>query len=293
LRPNLRQCGSVRIVSAVRHGQFRPFPWRSLESTSRRESAALRDAYRWAKSHVRLAPFALAVQELVGAKVELLVLRARPLSDARAPDGGVGFVVGRADALAAAGVLVEVEAALAATVVARAIRRAPPIISSSATTVSPDIAGGLAAVVMAAVRRAHQGEALRVYSAGPACELEADFARVNPDLVAVSLTVLLADDGGLVRAGRNASIHPHRGVRDARHRRRRGGAAPWRRVPSRNMAAAARGGRGPRQQGGVGRAGLAVGAVLGARRSRVARRGGSTRARWRGPSVVPRGGGHG
>ena len=83
----MRQCGSVGVVSAVRHGQSRPFPWRSLESTSQRESATLRDAYRWAKSHVRLAPFARAVQELVGAKVELLVLRARPLSDARAPDG--------------------------------------------------------------------------------------------------------------------------------------------------------------------------------------------------------------
>jgi flagellar motor switch/type III secretory pathway protein FliN len=190
----MRQCGSVGVVSAVRHGSFCPFPWRSLESTSRREAAALRDAYRWAKSHVRLAPFARAVQELVGAKVELLVLRARPLSDARVPDGGVGFVVGRADESAAAGVLVEVEAALAAAVVARAIRRTPPIISSSAAKVSADIAGGLAAVVMAAVRRAHQGEALRVYSAGPASELEADFARVDPDLVAVTLTVLLADD---------------------------------------------------------------------------------------------------
>jgi flagellar motor switch/type III secretory pathway protein FliN len=136
----------------------------------------------------------------VGGRVEFLVRRARPLSEARAPDGGVGFVVGPADALAASRVLVAVEPALAAAVVARAIRRTPPVVNGSAAKVSADIAGAFAAVVIAAARRAHQGEALRVFCAGSASELEADFASVDPELVAVTLTVLLADEAFAARA---------------------------------------------------------------------------------------------
>ncbi len=181
----------------ARHG---PFPWGSLDATSRRESAALRGVRRLAENHLRLYAFAQAAQELVGAKVEILVRRAQPLSEARGPDGGVGFIVGRADGPAAGAVLIEVETALALQVVSRAIRRTPPVITRYAAKASADVAGALAAVVIAAARRAHQGEALRVLDAGPTSALEAALARVDHDLVAVTLTVLLADDAFAARA---------------------------------------------------------------------------------------------
>jgi flagellar motor switch/type III secretory pathway protein FliN len=93
------------------------------------------------------------------------------------------------------GVVVEAEVALVAAVVARVTRRKAPAVLEPGTAASAGAAGALGAVVLAALRRAHTGVAMRVVAAGPAAALEADVARAGGgELRTVSLTVLVGDE---------------------------------------------------------------------------------------------------
>jgi flagellar motor switch/type III secretory pathway protein FliN len=180
----------------------RPFPWRSLETITRAEVSALRDVRRWSMAHVRLDGLALALEDLLGARLDVLVGRACGIAHGSAPrglDGGVGVVIAPADADTGPAWLIEAEGALAATVVARALRRPPPSLIDASVVPSDAVAGAFAAVILAAARRAHAGVAMRVLGAGPAPALESDLARVDSELVALSLTVLLADDAFAAR----------------------------------------------------------------------------------------------
>jgi len=185
------------------HPRVRPFPWRSLQAITRAEVTALRDVRRWLAAHLRLDALALAVERIVGARVEVLIGRAQPLDQATARhalDGGVGVVIVSAAAPDARnGALIEAEGALAATVVARALGRPAPWIANAAAGPSEGIAGAFAAVVLAAARRAHAGIALRVLEAGPALALESDIANVDSEVLALSLTVLVADEAFAAR----------------------------------------------------------------------------------------------
>ena len=184
-----------------------PFPWKSLEATTRAEVSALREMRRWVARHVRLDAFGLALAALVGADVQVLVgritrgvARERP----RAIDGGIGVVLAPAeDDAPAATALLEVEPALAAAVVARVLRRPPPVAVSVAVSPSATLAGAFAAVVVAAARRGHAGGApLRVVSAGVAAVVEAEFVRREPDereTLSLSLTVLVGDEAYAAR----------------------------------------------------------------------------------------------
>lgn len=181
---------------------FRPFPWHALDSTTRSEVAALRDARHWAQRSTDLAVVPAALAELLGAEVELLVRRAQPLTDIRPLDGGIGVVVARADTpRMARGALVEAERALASAIVARVMRRPPARVVDASADAAAGLAGAFAAIVAAAARRANAGAgaALRVLAAGPAAALEADVARLDPGLLAITLTVLVARDAFTAR----------------------------------------------------------------------------------------------
>jgi flagellar motor switch/type III secretory pathway protein FliN len=185
---------------AVTSTRIRPFPWRSLDATTREEVSSLRDVNRWARGHVRPERLASALSELVGAEIELLIGRAQPLRVARALDHGVGVILARADAPdGTSGALIEAEGALAANVVARALKRPTPLFVNAGVAPSSGAAGAFAAVVAATARRAHAGVALRVLGAGPARTLEAEFARNDPEILAASLTVLVAHDAFAAR----------------------------------------------------------------------------------------------
>ena len=176
----------------------RPFPWRSLDATTRAEAGTLRDLKRWAAGHVRLERVAASLAELVDADVRIVVGRVGAAVAARPIEGGVGVVLARADTPGlAAAALVEVEPSLAASVVARALKRAGPRVVDGAASLAPELAGALAAVVAAAARRAHAGVALRVLDAGPAAAVGEAFARA--DVVAATLTVLVGDDAFAAR----------------------------------------------------------------------------------------------
>lgn len=176
-------------------GRLRAFPWRALDSTTRDEVAALRDARRWAQRSTELAALPSALAELLGAEVALLVRRAQPLGDTRPLEGGIGVVLARVDTPGIVrGALVEGERALASAMVARVMKRPPSRVVDTSSDPAAGLAGAFAAIAAAVVRRAHAGAALRVLAAGPATALEADVARLDPGLLAIALTVLVAHD---------------------------------------------------------------------------------------------------
>jgi len=180
-------------VSSSAHAK--PFPWHALERTTRADADALHDVLRWAAAHADLPRLASVFAELLDAEVEVLLQRAQPVTAARGIPGGAAVLVARADAPQLEhAMLVEADIALVATAVARVAKRKPPAVLEAGTSASAQAAGGLAAIVVAALRRAHRGLAMRALSAGPAEALEADMARLGQELLAVTLTVLVAHD---------------------------------------------------------------------------------------------------
>ena len=176
-----------------------PFPWKSLETTTASDIAMLREVSLWVRAHLRPAAFAAALREILGADLRILVRRARPWMPGRAEPMGVGVLVTPADDATSVGALLDVEPALAAAVVARAIRRPAPIVVDAARPPPADVAGALAAVLLAAARRAHAGLPLRILGAGDPGAMLAKLATLGPDVVDIAFTVLLADDAFIAR----------------------------------------------------------------------------------------------
>jgi len=186
------------IVNSLHN--LRPFPWGSLDSTTRAEAAVVRDLGRWTAAHVRVRALAGAIGDITGAAVDVRLGRVHPLPTMRAFGEGFGVVLASADAPShAPGALVEAESALVAALAARALKRPPPTLVDPGSTHSPALAGAFAAILVAAARRAHSSLSLRVVYAGPAAQLEADLGRAARDLVALSLTVLVADNAYAAR----------------------------------------------------------------------------------------------
>jgi flagellar motor switch/type III secretory pathway protein FliN len=182
------------------------FPWSSLEATARVDVAALRELRARIAHRVRLDALGVALSEIVGSEVRLLEARAmrvgaRAARGARGLDGGVGVVLAPADDDApGAAALLEVESALAAAVVSRVLKRPPPVAVNLSAAHSPALAGAVAAVVLAAARRAWAGSSpLRVVSAGDATSLEAEFAGDDRGTLVVGFAVLLGDDAYAAR----------------------------------------------------------------------------------------------
>ncbi len=178
----------------------RPFPWASLDSTTRGEAEATRGLRRWLGRYTQLDAVGGALGQLLGTEVEILFRRAQPAAEARSFDDAVGVVLSPAEAPRLQdGALVAFEHALAANAVARCLQRPAPRLPHPAAVTSPGVAGALGAVLAAAARRAHAGVALRVIAAGPARILEADLARLDPALVSATATVLVANEAYLAR----------------------------------------------------------------------------------------------
>ena len=180
---------------APRH---RPFPWGSLDVTTQAEAALLRDVRRWIAGVVPAQAWTAVMHDILGARVEILTRR----FDADEPsirDGHVGVLL-RADRGGdpPSFVLVEGEPALAAAVVARAIRR-PPLSVPYPRELSPALAGAFAATLAAGLRRSRGGATFAVDQAGPAQRLSAELAARSTDLAALSATVLLDEDAFAAR----------------------------------------------------------------------------------------------
>lgn len=169
-----------------------PFPYASLERLTRAEILAGRDLRRFVRSSVRVDDLAAALASLASAKVSVLERSVRRADPSRSDVSAVGVVLSSADGGTPA--LVEVEAALASAVVARVLGRPAPRVIDAARPAPSEISGAVAAVILAAVRRAHAGVAPRVLAAGPAAVLARDFCATNAEAVTAFLTVVVDDD---------------------------------------------------------------------------------------------------
>jgi type III secretion protein Q len=184
------------VSAAARH---RPFPWATLDSTTRADAAALRGVRWWAAAHIDSSALARATRELIGCEVRLLVHHVRPVTALRALDEGVGALLAGADMAAGRCALVVAEPPLAAAIVARAVGRAVPSAVHAIAVPTAGVAGAFAALLVGAARRTHGRSPLRVIAAGPAAALEAALAQEHGELVAVTLTALVADDPFMAR----------------------------------------------------------------------------------------------
>jgi flagellar motor switch/type III secretory pathway protein FliN len=172
-----------------------PFPWTSLDATTRAEVQALRAIRRWADGHADLKRLPAVLGELLGTEVAVLVRHAGVVM---APQGLVG---GAAVLIAAAGergveraALVQAEAALVASVLRRVAHRPVQLPFDPAGGLSAGAIGAFAALVAAASRKAHVGAAMHVLAAGAPPVQESDLARRGDALFAVTLTVLVDHD---------------------------------------------------------------------------------------------------
>lgn len=171
-----------------------PFPFAGLPAISRDELRAAARLRAAAARYVRAEAVAAALGELTGEAVSVHVRRTRTLGTAAPSDGvAVAFAPAEDGSLARAAV-VDVEHTLAALLVARALRQRTPRVIDTSKPASPALAGAVAALLHAALRRAHAGAPLRVVAAGPAAMLARDFAALHGATVTAWLTVVVAGD---------------------------------------------------------------------------------------------------
>jgi flagellar motor switch/type III secretory pathway protein FliN len=169
----------------------RPYPWQALASTSRRDARAAHGLRVAARRLARVDEVTRAIGELVGARVQVML---RGIGGATGKDG-LGVLLARGDEPETC--LVDVEPALAAALASRALRRKAPALVDPAREAGPHLAGALAAILVAAARRVHTGAPLVVLAAGP---VQALAARLGPDNVVATFTVLVDDEAYLARA---------------------------------------------------------------------------------------------
>jgi flagellar motor switch/type III secretory pathway protein FliN len=183
-------------VTSARVG---PFPWGAIDAMSRAEVATQRALRGWSRTHARADDVARTIGSLIEAKVEVIVRRA---GSARTTslDAGVAVVLTPADgAKLDRCVVVEADGALAASLIAHAVRRPLAAILDSGRAHTPSVAGAFAAIVAATARRVHGGTPLRVLAAGPSAAIVSDVGRAAPDMLSLDLTVIVDDDAHLAR----------------------------------------------------------------------------------------------
>ena len=179
-----------------------PFPWASLPSVSRASVLAGQRVRAGIDVPALAAVVGNMAGELAGADVTITVRGIAALDLRRLRPDAVGTIFAPTDALGLrGGFLVLAESALAASLVAQALRlRAPKVVD--ATKQLPAIAGAFAATLHAVVRRASTVP-WRVLAAGPAPALAGDLAQTSANVVHVTLGVALGGasyDAGVVVA---------------------------------------------------------------------------------------------
>ncbi len=192
-------CFKTRGCATV-PSMLRPFPWASLDATSRADLAALSELRRWSARVVNVDRAAAALAEIAGGRVAISLRSAQRGGRVRNLDEGVGVVLARADRLEHdPGVLVEAEGPLAATLVARALKRPAPRVTTLSHQASPNLAGAFGAVLVAAARTGHAGSSLRILAAGPAPTLALELDRATRDFDIATFTVTVDHDAYLAR----------------------------------------------------------------------------------------------
>jgi flagellar motor switch/type III secretory pathway protein FliN len=171
-----------------------PYPWGSLDAVRRADADALVAMRRL----TRPARFDEALGSIAGTRVRFLLRRAQPVTHVPAIDDAVAVMLAPASSADLAhAILIEAEGALAASLVSRALKRTPPSVTNPSHPASPNVAGALAAIAVAAARKGY--EPLRVLAAGPGPALTRDFARAHGELLMATFTVTVDADAFLAR----------------------------------------------------------------------------------------------
>lgn len=181
-----------------------PFPFASLDSLTRMEVLASSRVRRAVKAHVDLAALGIALSEMVKERVEVIVRRYRRADGSKSTADAVGLVI----AADQRRVLVELEAALAAALAARVLQRPPPRLVDSSHPASPALSGAVAALTLAALRRAHTGAPFRILEAGPAMAVAREHLARYPRATTAWLTVLVGADAYDARVTVDESVPP-------------------------------------------------------------------------------------
>lgn len=171
-----------------------PFPWASLPAVSRAEAEAGGRLAR-AAATLELGALAPALSALLRDEVQVSVTRTTRAEPPRGADDFAGFTLGLAgERSVMARVLVEVEAPLATVLVAKALERSAPPVTDGSRPLGPAAFGAVAAVVVAALRRALAGQALRVLAAGPGHALTRDLLASAPEASTAWLSVRIGGE---------------------------------------------------------------------------------------------------
>jgi type III secretion system YscQ/HrcQ family protein len=176
------------------------FPFATLERLTRADVEIAARMRRTARDLVDAGALEAALAELAEAPVRITVSHLRRLEAPRGGGDAIGVVLATAgERVASRRVLVEVEGALAATLSARALRQKGPRVIDTSRAPSPALAGALAAVLVAALRRAHAGVVTQVIAAGPGADLARDLLAGERDVTTATLTVFVGDDAFAAR----------------------------------------------------------------------------------------------
>lgn len=174
--------------------QVVPFRFAALEHVTRANVEASSRMRRLARELVDVAAIEAALGDLTGARIGIRVGRIEPLEAPRGADDSLGVVFAIAGERQERRVLVVVEGALGLGLTARALRQKAPRVVDGSQAPSAAIAGALAAVVLATIRRAHAGAAPKVIAAGPGADLARDLLVAERSVTTATLTVLVDDD---------------------------------------------------------------------------------------------------
>jgi len=188
----------------------RPFPYASLPAVAREELRIATRVREASAAFVRADALTAALGELTGEAVSITLRSSRLAGPGGITAHGIGVLLAPAEepGLGRAA-LVDIEPALASSLVARALRQRAPRITDASRGPSAEIAGALAALVHAALRRAHAGAPLRVVAAGPAGALGRDLAAAHGRIATISFTVGVGADAFDTRVSVPLAEIPH------------------------------------------------------------------------------------
>jgi flagellar motor switch/type III secretory pathway protein FliN len=153
----------------------RPRPWAPRTSCRRKDAQAWHSLRRGLEDMALQPGWAEALRTLIGGEVSISLVAAHHGGSPTPMHGGVAVELGGAEGETGLEVMIEVEQPLAVALQARALKRPPPRISAL-DSVEAHLAGGVAAILMAAVRRANPAYPRVVRSAGGSASI---FARLG------------------------------------------------------------------------------------------------------------------
>ncbi len=150
-----------------------PFSWAKVPVVLRAEAEGIRRARRLARTRIDSLRLVEAIRTVIGAEAKLS-LRAIRRAEPRGVDDAIGVMLAAPEEKTTSQrFLVELEGALGARIVARAIEQKTGVTDPSRAP-SPALAGATAAVVVAVLRKALNGAPLLAIAAGPAHALARD-----------------------------------------------------------------------------------------------------------------------